>query len=79
MTGEHPLSVEELMEFLDGELPAAQAAVVQAHVSGCDSCRRLGAELRGVSRDLQGWEVEDAPDTLTVPTTPQPRPGVCRS
>ena len=71
MTREHPLSVEELMEFLDGELPAAQAAVVQAHVTGCESCRRLGAELRGISRDLNRWEVEDAPDTLSVPVMPQ--------
>src|ERR1700752_1172000 len=70
MTGEHPLSVEELMEFLDGQLPAAQAPVVQAHVTGCESCRRLGAELRGVSRDLQQWEVEDAPATLAAPTMP---------
>ena len=31
---EHPLSPEELMAYLDGELPAERATVVQTHVAG---------------------------------------------
>ena len=73
MTGEHPLTAEELMEFLDGELPAAQAAEVQAHVTSCDSCRRMSVELRGISRDLQRWDVERVPATLTAPAMPVDR------
>ena len=73
MTSEHPLTAEELMEFLDGELPAAQAAEVQAHVTSCDSCRRMSVELRGISRDLQRWDVERVPATLTAPAMPVDR------
>lgn len=55
------------MAYLDGELPIAQAAVVQAHVAGCDRCQRSSGELRGVSRDMARWQVEDAPATFTAP------------
>ncbi len=67
---EHPLSPEELMAYLDGELQSERAAVVQAHVVGCDVCQRLSGELRGVSRDMAQWQVEDAPATLKAPSPP---------
>jgi VIT1/CCC1 family predicted Fe2+/Mn2+ transporter len=75
MTGEHPLTAEELMEFLDGELQAAQAADIQAHVATCERCRRLSAEFRGISRDLQRWEIGEAPTTLTAPAMQSERAG----
>lgn len=55
------------MEFLDDQLPPAHAAVVQAHVETCDTCRRLSAELRGISRDVSRWEVGETPATLVAP------------
>ena len=64
MTAEHPVTAA-------GELPSAQAAEVQAHVIACDSCRRVSAELRSISRDLGRWEIEDAPETLTAPAMPR--------
>ncbi len=64
---DHPVSPEDLMACLDGELPRAQAAIVEAHVAGCDGCQRSTSDLRGVSRDLARWQVEDAPGTLTAP------------
>ena len=67
---EHPLSPEELMAYLDGEVQAERAIVVQSHVAGCDVCQRLSGELRGVSRDMARWQVEDAPATLTAPSSP---------
>ena len=69
---DHPVSPEDLMAYLDGELPHAQAAVVQAHVAGCDGCQRSSGELRGVSRDMSRWQVEDPPATFTAPW---PAPG----
>jgi anti-sigma factor RsiW len=70
MTAEHQLTAEELMEFLDGELAPAHAAIVQAHVMACESCRRLSAELRGISRDARRWDVGDVPEALAAPATP---------
>jgi hypothetical protein len=64
---EHPLNPEQLMEYLDGELPVERAAAVQQHVSGCDACKRLSGDLRGVSRDLSQWHVENAPASLEAP------------
>jgi hypothetical protein len=74
MTAEHPLTAEELMEFLDGELAPAHAAIVQAHVRVCESCRRLSAELRGISRDARRWDVGDVPEALAAPDTPARSP-----
>ena len=67
MAIEHPLSREELMEYLDGELTVEQAAAVQAHVAKCTGCQRLSAELRAVSGDLARWQVEGVPATLKAP------------
>ena len=64
---DHPVSPEDLMAYLDGELPLAQAAVVQAHVAGCDGCQRSSGDLRGVSRDMARWQVEIPPATMTAP------------
>ena len=58
---EHPLSPDRLMEYLDRELPVDQAAAAQAHVAACHECQRLSVELRGLSRDLARWQVEDPP------------------
>jgi anti-sigma factor RsiW len=76
---EHPLSPEELMEYLDGELPIERAAVVQAHVVGCDGCQRLSKELRGISRDMARWQVEDPPATLEAPRPSEPTNSKARS
>lgn len=74
---DHPVSPEDLMAYLDGELPLAQAAVVQAHMAGCDGCQRSSSDLRGVSRDMARWQVEIPPATMTarwrVPAKPDER------
>ena len=74
------------MEYLDGELSVERAAAVQSHLIGCDGCQRLSGELRGVSRNLASWQVEDAPATLLAPRphdgndgTPQSRFGWLRA
>ena len=64
------------MAYLDGELPLAQAAVVQAHVAGCDGCQRSSGDLRGVSRDMARWQVEIPPATMTAPWPRSGRGGV---
>src|SRR5947209_20603430 len=67
---EHAVNPEEVMAYLDGELPAERAAVVHAHMTSCDACQRLARELRGVSREVTRWSVEDAPAAFTAPLRP---------
>jgi anti-sigma factor RsiW len=46
--------VDLLMDYLEGGLPAATVASIEAHVSGCDRCQAFVASYRatpGVVRD----------------------------
>jgi Domain of unknown function (DUF4349)/Putative zinc-finger len=67
---EHPIAAEELMAFLDGELPVERAAAVHTHVTACETCQRRRAELRDVSNAVTAWEVGDAPASLRPPLLP---------
>lgn len=58
---EHAVASEELMAYLDGETSNERSAAIAAHVTSCETCQRLVAELRRVSRDLAGWRLESAP------------------
>jgi Domain of unknown function (DUF4349)/Putative zinc-finger len=56
----HPVEHQELMAYLDGELPAGRAADTAAHLEQCPECRQLAADLREVSEMLAAWRVEEA-------------------
>jgi hypothetical protein len=56
----HSIEREELMAYLDGELPASRAAEVASHVARCADCQRFAADLGGVSQRLLAWQVEPA-------------------
>ncbi len=60
-TNRHPIEQEELMAYLDGELPADQAAEALSHLELCPECQALAADFRGISQELLTWEVE-SPD-----------------
>jgi Domain of unknown function (DUF4349)/Putative zinc-finger len=55
----HIVEPEELIAYLDGELPAEQALDTAAHLEHCGECRKLAAELKEVSEMLVAWEVEE--------------------
>jgi len=57
-TNRHPIEQEELMAYLDGELPANQASEALSHLELCPECQILVADFRGVSQELMAWEVE---------------------
>jgi hypothetical protein len=61
---EHIVQPEELMAYLDGELSPERAKAVQTHVTSCTACQKVADDLRGVSRDLSEWRVEETPSTL---------------
>jgi anti-sigma factor RsiW len=62
----HSIDPEELMAYLDGELPAGRAATTAAHLGECAECQSLVAELRVVSQDLRTWRV-DVPVSAMTP------------
>jgi hypothetical protein len=59
-TNRHPIEQEELMAYLDGELPTDQATETLSHMEQCSECQILAADFRVVSQELMAWEVESA-------------------
>jgi hypothetical protein len=55
----HPIVQEDVMAYLDGELPVDRAAVAAEHLEHCRDCQSLAADLQAVSRRLLEWEVEE--------------------
>jgi len=51
----HPVTNEDVMAYLDGELSPADAAEMAAHLAQCRTCQELAADLQIVSRQLAGW------------------------
>jgi len=58
MSNGHPIEQEELMAYLDGELPTDQASEALSHLEVCLECQTVVADFRGVSQELMAWEVE---------------------
>ena len=56
-TNRHPIEQEELMAYLDGELPADQATEALSHLELCPECQALAADFRDISQNLVAWEV----------------------
>jgi hypothetical protein len=63
-TNIHPIEQEELMAYLDGELPADQASEALSHLELCPDCQTLAADFSSLSRELMAWEV-DSPEEST--------------
>lgn len=60
----HPVEQEEVMAYLDGEVPTGRGARIAAHLEQCAECRALAVELRGLSAQMMSWSVETAPAHL---------------
>jgi hypothetical protein len=54
----HPVEPEELMAYLDGELPAPEAVAAAEHLSRCRECQAVAADLQSVSRRMMTWQIE---------------------
>ncbi len=57
-TNRHPIEQEELMAYLDGELPPDGASEALSHLELCPECQALAADFRGISQGLMAWVVE---------------------
>jgi hypothetical protein len=60
-TATHAVAPEEVMAFLDGELPATNAQVVSAHLGQCAECAAIVAQFRVTSESLSDWKVPTVP------------------
>ncbi len=47
------LTHEDLMRWLDGELPVERAASLQRHADGCTECRRERAVFESLGREVR--------------------------
>jgi hypothetical protein len=63
-TGTHPVTSEEVMALLDGELSAAEAEAVSNHIGHCPACRTIASQLGSTSRSLSAWRVPTATANL---------------
>jgi anti-sigma factor RsiW len=54
----HNVAPEDLMAYLEGELPVEHAAEIAAHLPECRECQILAAELKSVSEGLTAWTIE---------------------
>jgi anti-sigma factor RsiW len=50
----------ELSDYLDGDLPAARVAALQAHLSRCARCARFGGSVAGVLTALRAGVAQPA-------------------
>lgn len=79
MTGaEHSTSPEQVMAYLDGELAPERAREVLAHLAGCEACRQIADDLRGVSQQISTWSVESPPPSFRLPDANAVAPQVVR-
>ncbi|HEY4354801.1 MAG TPA: DUF4349 domain-containing protein [Acidobacteriaceae bacterium] len=58
---EHTFVPEEIMAFVDGELPAAEMRAIKGHLDGCEECAALAKSFRATSLWMARWDVEDIP------------------
>jgi anti-sigma factor RsiW len=63
-TTAHPVAPEEVMALLDGELSAAEAQAVSAHLDRCAECGALAEQFRSTSLSVSRWNVEAVPAKL---------------
>jgi len=65
----HPVSPEELMAYLDGELALGRARECAVHLEQCADCQSLASDLRLVGLQMNAWQVESAPESLKASIT----------
>lgn len=58
--------LEQLSDYLDGDLEAAAKTRVEGHLAGCDECTRFGGEFGAVVKSLRTrlGAREDAPEQV---------------
>lgn len=60
----HPVSPQEVMAFLDGELTPERAQSVSIHIEECAECQKFRDSFRSTSQTLGGWSVPAVPERV---------------
>jgi anti-sigma factor RsiW len=60
----HPFAPEEIMAHVDGELSAARAQSVSAHLDSCADCRILSQEFQQTKYNVAMWQVASLPAAI---------------
>lgn len=61
---DHDKCRENLSAYLDGELPAVERSLVEAHLAGCPDCRAVLGQLNAVSGLVKKHVMEPVPASL---------------
>lgn len=61
---DHDKCKENLSAYLDGELPAVERSLVEAHLAGCPDCRAVLGQLNAVSGLVKKHVMEPVPASL---------------
>jgi anti-sigma factor RsiW len=61
----HPLDQEEVMAYLDGELPNEGAARAAEHLRECRECQELAADIQNLSRHMAAWQIDGTESEMT--------------
>jgi hypothetical protein len=56
-SSQHAFEPEQIMAYLDGELPANEAAALASHLEHCEECQSIAAQLRQVSERMLEFQV----------------------
>jgi hypothetical protein len=68
MQSNHPIEREELMAYLDGELPLDKASLIAGHLETCRQCQAFSSDLKRLSEQMLTWQVDPVP--LSPPAAP---------
>jgi anti-sigma factor RsiW len=60
-TATHPVTPDEIMAHLDGEVMSAEAQRVEQHLAECAECALTRDQLRATSAAMASWRVPAAP------------------
>ena len=62
---EHPVSQDQLMAFVDGELPEAQLSEIAEHARTCPDCAAIVGDARRLSSQLAEWKSEEPAERVS--------------
>lgn len=54
----HQVDPEQVMAFLDGELPGAHSLAISSHLERCTECSAVAEQLRNASGSLSRWNAQ---------------------
>jgi hypothetical protein len=70
----HTPTPEDIMAYLDGEVPPELRAEIETHLQGCKECEMVADNFRRLAARAAEWTVEPAPASLRAPASRAQQP-----